>query len=172
MASAVSPSHLLETAERYELNQHTALLAAWISWCTLAVIPFLAFLAMLWRHLYMNVMPAPQSTVHYWFISSMIFLGISVPLAFFVQGRFFRAYWQHQAVDPGAYLRGMLVIWVALELSGLLAIAGCWYTGTLLPNMLPAMLAFLLFVPLWPSGHAMSRPLVKESDPADYEEPR
>lgn len=172
MSNAVSPSNLLETTEKMELNPRTALLAAWVCWWTLLTIPFLVFLSVIWRQMYLELTPAPQQMAHRWFIFAMAFLGVSVPLAFFAQGRAFRAYWQGQAVEPRKYLRGMITIWMSLEFSGLVALFGCWYTNTLLPNMLPAILAFMLFVPLWPNGHAMSRPLVNESDPADYEEPR
>jgi hypothetical protein len=42
----------------------------------------------------------------------------------------------------------------------------------MLPNLLPALLAFMLFTPLWPNGHSMTRALINEHDPADYEDPR
>jgi hypothetical protein len=70
------------------------------------------------------------------------------------------------------YLLGMLSVWVALNISGLIALLGCLATRTLLPNLLPAILGFGLFCVLWPNGHAMSRPLASEQDGADYEEPR
>lgn len=170
--SAVSPSVLLETREHHALNERHTLLVAWIVWFVMLTIPFVVFLAVLFRQLYGESAVASEATINRWFVGSMIFCGLVVPGAFFLQGRAFRAYWHGQCVAPRAYLRGMISIWASLELSGLIALIGCWATGTMIPTMLPAILAFMLFVPLWPNGHAMTRPLVSEQDGADYEEPR
>lgn len=170
--SAVSPSVLLETRQKESLNAQHTLLVAWISWFVLLTIPFAVFLIVLFRQTFGEVQPASETVINRWFVGSMIFCALAVPAAFFLQGRAFKGYWQGHCVDPRSYLRGMLSIWMSLELSGLLALVGCWVTGTMIPTMLPALVAFILFVPLWPNGHAMTRPLVSEHDGADYEEPR
>jgi len=46
-------------------------------------------------------------------------------------------------------------------------------TNSLLPNLLPALVAFMLFLPLWPSGRAMiCSQRGNSDDPETYEEPR
>lgn len=172
--SAVSPSVLLETRESgdNELNAGHTLMVAWITWFVMLTIPFLAFLGVMFHQIYGEGQVAAESTIRKWFVGSMIFCAVAVPLAFFIQGKVFKGYWKGQPVAPRDYLRGMFVIWLALELSGLVALLGCWMTGTMIPTMLPALVAFMLFVMFWPNGHAMTRPLVSEHDGADYEEPR
>jgi hypothetical protein len=107
-----------------------------------------------------------------WFIGVMIYMAIGVPAAFFWRSRMFKGYWSGKVVSPRNYLLGMFTIWAALEFGGILALLGCLVSSTLLPNLLPALLAFMLFTPLWPNGHSMTKPLVNERDPGRYEEPR
>jgi len=154
------------------MDSRQALLIAWITWFVLASFPFFVFLAVMFRQLYGEVIAAPEAVIHRWFVGTMILVGLIVPGSFFLQGRSFRAYWKGEPVSPRDYLRGMITIWMSLEISGLVALLGCWMTGSILPNLLPALVAFMLFCPLWPNGHAMTRPLVSEHDGADYEEPR
>ena len=77
-----------------------------------------------------------------------------------------------KVVSPGAYLRGMLTVWLACEIGGIIALIGCLVTRTLLPNLLPALVAFILFTPFWPSGRAMTHPVGNDDDFEIYEEPR
>jgi hypothetical protein len=150
----------------------SALNIAWCAWCALLAIPFVMFLGVMW-HLSQNEgLVADRALAQHWFIASMVYMGIAIPAAFFWRGRMFRGYWAGQVVPPREYLAGMLTIWLAIEIGGLFALLGCILSGTLLPNLLPALLAFMLFTPLWPNGHSMTRPLIDEHDPADYEEPR
>jgi len=170
--SAVSPSVPLENRQKEAMNPRRTLLVAWIVWFVMLTIPFVLFLAVLFRQNFGSSPEASEAVVNRWFIGSMIFCGLAVPAAFFLQARAFKGYWQGHCVEPRAYLRGMITIWASLELSGLIALIGCWATRTMIPTMLPALIAFMLFVMLWPNGHAMTRPLVSEHDGADYEEPR
>jgi hypothetical protein len=67
----------------------------------------------------------------------------------------------------------MLSVWLTMEVGGLLALTGCLVTQSLLPNLLPALVAFILFIPFWPSGRAMTRPCAEDDDdPENYAEPR
>jgi hypothetical protein len=66
----------------------------------------------------------------------------------------------------------MMSIWVALEIGGLFALVGCLRSQQLLPDLLPALVAFMFFVTLWPSGRAMTRQTGHLEDPQVYEEPR
>lgn len=155
-----------------EMSSSQSLKTAWFLWILLAAMPLPFFIAVLMQQLNQEVTAAQNPVVYKWFIGTLIFTAIAVPAGFFLQQRFFRSYWKGQPVAPLKYLLGMLSVWVALNVCGLIALSGCLATRTLLPNLLPAVLIFGLFCVLWPNGHAMSRPLVSEQDAADYEEPR
>ena len=74
---------------------------------------------------------------------------------------------------PKSYLVGMLGVWATIEIGGLASLIGCLVTRSLLPTLLPALVAFMLFVPLWPSGRSMICSHKGDSDdPETYEEPR
>jgi hypothetical protein len=153
------------------LSVDEALRYAWRIWFVLLVIPFVVFLAVIW-YLNGHESPARMRLSQIWLVSTMAFMAVGVPGAFFWQSRLFRGYWSGQLVSPRDYLAGMVSIWTSLEVGGLLALLGCLVSGQLLPNLIPALLAFALFIPLWPSGHAMTHPPRNEQDPADYSEPR
>src|SRR5262249_16339302 len=138
----------------------------------LLAVPFVGFIAMVW-----HLMDRPAETIdtamsHRWFIASMTYMMIGPPLAFFIRSRFFRGYWSGRIIPPLNYLIGMITIWAALEFGGLLGLVGCLISGALLPNLIPALLAFMFFLPLSPNGRSMTRALVNEHDPGDYEDPR
>jgi hypothetical protein len=154
-----------------QLCVDSALQIAWWTWFVLLAMPFVVFIAVLWR--LMDAEGAGNNDLaQMWFVMSMLMLALGVPLAFFWRSRVFKGYWEGHVISPRDYLIGMSTIWIALEFCGLFALAGCLVTGTLLPNLLPALVAFMLFTPLWPNGHSMTRPLTNERDPADYEDPR
>lgn len=150
----------------------TALTIAWWTWFSLLALPFVMFLGVMWQLMDGDGLTADPIMAQKWFVASMAYMAIGVPAAFFWRSRMFRGYWAGRCVAPRDYLAGMITIWAALEIGGLLALLGCIMTSTLLPNLFPALLAFMLFTPLWPNGHSMSRPLTNEQDPGHYEEPR
>jgi len=116
--------------------------------------------------------PANQHAATLWFVLTLSYIALSVPVAFFWRGHLFKGYWSGQRVPPREYLIGMISIWLALSIGGLASVAGCIATRSMVPNMLPAVLAFVVYISLWPNGHSMSRPLHDEHDPLDYEDPR
>jgi hypothetical protein len=59
-----------------------------------------------------------------------------------------------------------------LEFGGIIALLGCIVERLLLPNLLPALVAFMFFVTLWPSGKAMVSSIGNQEDASVYEEPR
>jgi hypothetical protein len=154
------------------MSADTALQIAWWSWCALMAFPFVVFLAVIWHLMDGDGSAANMHLAVRWFVFTLIFIAVGVPAAFFWRSRSFRGYWSGQCVAPRDYLRGMMTIWIALELGGLLALVGCLITNSMLPNLLPALLAFMLFIPLWPNGHSMIRPPENERDPGGYSEPR
>ncbi len=67
---------------------------------------------------------------------------------------------------------GMFTVWGTLEIGGLLSLTGCLVSRSLLPTLLPALAAFMMFVVLWPSGRAMINSHGGSDDPEKYGEPR
>ena len=168
----VQPSPAASGRPAGQLSVDAALQIASWTWFGLLTAPFVLFLAVVWHLTDNESIRADETIANRWFIGTMAYMAIGIPAAFFVRSRLFRGYWQGQLVSPRNYVMGMLLIWCALEIGGLLSLAGCLFSGKLLPNLVPGLLAFMLFTPLWPNGHAMTRRLKNEHDPADYEEPR
>jgi hypothetical protein len=158
--------------DRSELSPGQALRVAWCCWLMLLSIPALVFLIVMWRMMDGDVSALDGPASERWFLVTMAYLAIAVPSSFFLRSHVFKAYWSGQCVSPRSYLKGMLTVWLAIEIGGIMALLGCLLTDSLLPNLLPAMVAFILFIPFWPSGRAMTRPCGHEDDPENYEEPR
>ena len=148
-----------------------AMRIAWVAWVVLLIIPFLVFLAMIWCT---TIVPTNEVADHSrnWFLISCAYLVIVVPASFFWQMHVFKGYYTGQTVTPTQYLVGKLTVWLALEVGGLLSLAGCFINNAPLPNMLPALVAFMFFVTFWPSGRAMVRHVGHLEDPGMYEEPK
>ncbi len=158
--------------DRSELSPGQALRIAWCCWLMLLSIPALVFLIVMWRMMDGDVSGLDGIASERWFLVTMAYLAIAVPSSFFLRSHVFKAYWSGQCVQPRNYLKGMLTVWLAIEIGGIMALMGCLMTDSLLPNLLPAMVAFMLFIPFWPSGRAMTRPCGAADDPEEYEEPR
>jgi hypothetical protein len=151
-----------------------ALRYAWFAYLALLVIPAILLLYTVWSNDHAGEGVGDRDLATRWFIACVAYVVVVVPASFFVRSRFFRAYWTAgQCVSPRNYFMGMMVTWVALEVAGLLSITGCLVTRTFAPCILPAVVAFMTFVALWPSGRAMvCRDRGESDDPEKYEEPR
>jgi len=155
-----------------QLTPGKALRVAWLCWLILLAIPALLFLGVFWTLDRTAAAPANSTLAQQWFLGSMIYLAVVMPLAFFGRSRLFRCYWEGCAVSPANYLKGMLLVWVAAEIGGIISLIGCIVSSSLLPCLVPAMVAFILFTPFWPSGRAMTNPVGNDPDFEVYEEPR
>lgn len=154
------------------LSSDDALRLAWIWWLALLLIPFVVFIVVVWLFM-AGLTPAARPAVGLgFFVASLLWLLVTVPAAFMLRNYVFRAYWENQPVSPRSYLRGMLTIWLAPEIGGLIALAGCWASGEWMPNLLPAAVAFVLFTPFWPTGRAMYEPVGHEEDDEYFRYPR
>ncbi|HYO08934.1 MAG TPA: hypothetical protein VER17_08170 [Tepidisphaeraceae bacterium] len=158
--------------EHSQLTAGQALRIAWVSWLALMSVPALMFLFVMWHLLDNEAAVADTAMAQRWFLACMIYLALAVPASFFWRSHEFKCYWDGCVVSPKNYLKGMLIVWLAIEVGGLMALAGCLATNSLLPNLLPAMVAFILFTPFWPSGRAMTHPVGNDDDFEVYEEPR
>jgi hypothetical protein len=151
-----------------------ALRYAWFAYLALLVIPLLLFLYTVWNADSSADVSHNRDLATRWFIGCVAYVVLIVPASFFVRSRFFRAYWNvGECVSPRNYFMGMMSTWVALEIAGLLSITGCLVTRTFAPCIIPAAVAFMMFVALWPNGRAMvCRDRGESDDPEKYEEPR
>lgn len=158
---------------REELTPDVALRYAWMWWLGFLAVPFVLFLYVVW-----SLMDDSGATrrdlpaANVWFIVSMAYIILAVPAAIFWRSRVFKAYWSGECVSPRSYLTGMLTVWATLEIGGIFSLIGCLISDSLLPNLLPSLVAFMLFTPLWPSGRAMVCSAGSSDDPEQYEEPR
>ena len=148
---------------------------AWYAYLTMLVIPLFLFLYTVWKAEGASADgTADRDLAMRWFIGCVAYVVLIVPASFFLRSRFFRAYWNvGECVSPRNYFLGMVSTWVALEIAGLLSITGCLVTRTFAPCIIPAAVAFIAFVMLWPNGRAMvCRDRGESDDPEKYEEPR
>jgi hypothetical protein len=154
------------------MSPATALKRAWLSWLVMLVIPFLFFLIVIWYLIWPGRDTQASSIRQIWFLAASLYIILIVPAALFWRSHVFKAYWAGEPVPPRQYLTGMLTVWVALEVGGLFSLVGCLVSRSLLPCLLPALAAFMFFFILWPTGHAMTRPVGNTDDHAIYEEPK
>lgn len=157
---------------RDSMSEARALRIAWLSWLIMLIVPFVLFMIVVWYLTWISKSPPAATLSQVWFLAASLYLILAVPGALFWRGHVFRAYWDGVAVAPRNYVNGMLTVWVALEIGGIFSLVGCMVTQSLLPCLLPALAAFMFYVPLWPNGHAMTRPVGNTDDHAIYEEPR
>jgi hypothetical protein len=158
---------------RKELSPETALRYAWCGWLTMLACPFVLFLGVAWSLMGDQALNRDRPLSDQWFVASVAYMVLIVPATFFIRSRLFRQYWKGECVAPRAYLIGMYTVWGALELGGVLSLAGCLVSRSLLPSLMPAIAAFMMFVVLWPSGRAMiCNGRGASDDPEHYEEPR
>jgi len=155
-----------------DLSVSSALRIVWMSWTIMLIIPFVLFMVVVWYLTWPGRETAPASFRQAWFLACSIFIIVAAPAALFWRSHVFKAYWAGQAVPPRQYVNGMVTVWVILEIAGIASLIGCMVTHSLLPCLLPALAAFMFFVVLWPTGHAMTRPVGNTDDHAVYEEPR
>lgn len=155
----------------HDITPGEALWHAWLWWLVLLLLPFFVFIAVLFMWLFFE--PTPNETVaNVFFVISMLWLLVSVPTAFALRSHCFKAWWEGQTVEPRSYLRGMVTIWMASEIGGLIALIGCLASGSLMPTLVPAAVAFMLFVPFWPSGRALVDAVGTADDDTYFREPR
>lgn len=166
-------SHSSNVPSPRSLSSQSALQYAWYVWLILLACPFLLFLYVVWTLMHSRAGAGNEWLSDRWFLVAVAYIVFVVPGSLFLRSRWFQPYWKGQSVQPYDYLKGMFVVWGALEVGGLFSLIGCLASGSLLPSLLPALAAFMLFVILWPSGRAMmSNSRGASDDPERYEEPR
>ena len=158
-------------AHRDPMTPQRAITRAWILWGVGLLIPmavsFLVVFAVL-----SGAGNGSDRTASIFFVISGVWLGISVPLAFWLRSYCFKSYWQGRVVEPRSYVKGMAWVWASLVLAGLLALLGVLISGQLMPGLLVAGLALMLYLPFWPSGRAMTLPVGDADDDQVFLHPR
>lgn len=174
MATVSQSKPFDDPQDRRRLTPQSALRYAWYGWLALLAFPFLLFIVVFWRLVLDGATPRRTDAIgHTWFVAMALYHVLVVPGSIFLRGRIFRNYYRGQCLSPPGYLLGMFIVWLTLELGGLLSLTGCLVSGSLLPNLFPALVALMIFVTLWPSGRAMTCEHRGDSDdPENYEEPR
>ncbi len=158
---------------RFQLTPTAALRRAWIVWLALLACPYILFLVLVWRITASDEVSRDMALAQRWFSASTVYLIVAVPAALFLRSHCFKSYWAGMKVTSRAYLTGSVILWASLELGGILSLIGCLMTHSLLPNLFPALVSFMLFASLWPTG----APMVCSNrgnleDPEGYAEPR
>lgn len=167
----VQSEEALAHGEAEEMTPERALRLAWIWWTVLLLLPAALFVVVMWA-LVFGVAPSRPGVALTTFLLSLVWLLIATPVAFLLRHHVFRAYWEGHTVDPRSYLKGMITIWLAPEIGGIIALLGVLLSGELLPGVLPAAVAFILFAPFWPSGRAMVEARGASDDDQVFRHPR
>ena len=134
---------------------NTALQLAWTTWVVLLVTPFM--MLPLTLHLMPSASgagPKPELAGR-WYGILMVYLLVAIPVALVIRAVMFKGLWHGQPVPPQRYYSGMLLLWFVVVAGGITAELVCVATATLVPNILPAMLALIVFLSLWPTGRPM-----------------
>jgi len=156
---------------RSALSAPTALRLAWLCWLAFLIIPFSVVFWLIW-HTAADQNPLSRSREERWFVAAMVYLALVAPAAFFWREHVFTSYRAGKTVPPRKYLVGMIGVGLALLTAGLFSLAGCIVVGSLLPNLVPAFFAMLIFLMLCPTGRSMIPSVGNQDDPQMYEEPR
>ena len=106
-----------------------------------------------------------------WLLVGMFWLSITVPLTFWVRRGFWREYYSGGTVRAADYLKGNVAIWMPLVIAGVMGFVGFAATRYV-ASLFTSVMAFIIFLTLFPNGHAMTRAVGDHDDPGVYEEPR
>lgn len=155
-----------------------AIRKAWLAYIVLALIPPSAMIAAIFFLIFTGNDRIIQSPTDLdgtagmiWTIAGLTWVGLSLPLAFFIRRGLWAAYYEGGVVKPDNYLKGWLVIWLPLVFGGVLGFIGLAATREV-ASLFTSMLAFIVFLAMVPNGHALTRPVGDHDDPGVYEEPR
>lgn len=155
-----------------------ALRKAWGAYFVLAALPPLAMIGAIFfliltpsRGPDVRAVEAADRAGWYWFLAGMVWISIWVPVSFYIRRRYWHAYYEGGLVEPRDYLKGDLAIWLPLVVAGVIGFIG-FASTQYVANLFTSITAFLVFLTMFPNGHAMTRPVGDHDDPGVYEEPK
>ena len=136
-----------------ELERTNALSWARWLWRGLMLMPVIVFI------LIMQELQASPGGGSVWgvifLVLALLWLALAAPVAYVLRSHCFRASWFGKPVDPESYVRGLITVWVVLEVVAILSLASCAASGSLLPGVLPGTLALILMALSGPSARAL-----------------
>jgi hypothetical protein len=141
---------------RSDLSTKAAIRWAWFFWVVLLVLPFLLLQLLVWHLLVTGEIARSNTDSNEWFVAALAYLVLIVPGSFFWRGYLFRDYWLNRPVTPRKYLVATIAVGLALGLGGTISMVGCLVTGSFMPNLIPALVALLLFALHWPRRRAIN----------------
>jgi hypothetical protein len=107
----------------------------------------------------------------WWLVAGMIFIGVTVPLGFYLRDKAWSEFRHGGVVRPDRYLRGWMPIWGPLVIAGVMGFVGLAVTGEV-ATVFVSLLALVVFLSMSPNGHGLTRPVGDHDDPGVYEEPK
>jgi hypothetical protein len=145
---------------------------AWLAYLVMLMLPFAVLAVGIARLSGNGTTPTVGHHANRWFLLTMAYLAVAFPAALFFRRHLCIAYFRGEPVAPRHYLIGMLAVWLILEVGMILSIVGCYVSVSFFPGLLPAVLAFMFFVTLWPTGKMMVSRVGASEDPQIYKPPR
>jgi hypothetical protein len=146
--------------------------AAWCAYLGLLILPFVLLAGVVKSRATSGMPLGSTQSMDRWFVLTMAYLMVAFPAALFYRRHLCSAYGQGKVVAPQKYLVGMLTVWLALEVGMIVPIVHCDVTSSFLPCLLPAILAFVFYMTLYPTGEMMTHRTGARADPGIYEVPR
>jgi hypothetical protein len=153
-------------------QRRSALQTAWRAYIVLLTVPLVGLLLLIVSYPRAGVPSATADGWNGWFLGTLTYLAVGVPAALFYRKRVCSSYSRGEAVPPRNYLRGMLAVWLALEVGAILSLVGCYMTRSFLPCLATWGVAFVFYITQWPSGVMLVGRAGASEDPQIYETPR
>jgi hypothetical protein len=106
-----------------------------------------------------------------WFVGGMVWISATLPLGFYLRRGYWARFYAGGTVRPRNYLKGNVVVWLPLVVAGIFGFVG--FALTLFAgSIFTSLMAFIIFLSMFPNGHAMTRAVGDHDDPGVYEEPK
>ncbi len=119
---------------------------------------FALVVAIVIRRSPMSTEPIPREQLMLLFYVAMGMCFATIPLGLFIRGQVFKAGWVGDVVKPANYLQGCLVAWAMCEGTAVFSLVICLLSRTFVPYAIPAVIASVVLLALWPNGRALWPP--------------
>jgi hypothetical protein len=82
-------------------------------------------------------------------------LVVGVPVGYFIRMQIYKKNWKEDAIAPGGYFTGNLVLWAIIEGATIASLTGCLVSQALWPCFIPAIVGMGLMVINFPTGRPL-----------------